>query len=180
MHNDPHPGLTEEPLLEFATDVVVIAPPTKVLDAFFDSKALATWWQAKHSVCVPRLLGSYAIEWEPTEWRDDVLGRLGGALHATVMEYKPGREFFLADAYWLPPDGDPIGPMALDVMCTAIEAAETEVGRPVEIATRLRVHQSGFEEGARWRRYYEVATVGWERALASLKMLSEKDGEGRE
>ena len=36
----------------------------------------------------------------------------------TVMEFKPGREFFLADAYWLPPDGDPIGPMALEVTCS--------------------------------------------------------------
>ena len=38
-----------------------------MLEAFFDPKALAAWWQAKHSVCVPRPLGSYAIEWEPTD-----------------------------------------------------------------------------------------------------------------
>ena len=88
-------------MLEFTTDLVIVAPPTKVLDAFFDPKALAAWWKAKQAVCVPRPLGSYAIEWEPTEWRDEILGRLGGALHATVMEFKPGREFFLADAYWL-------------------------------------------------------------------------------
>ena len=66
----------------------------------------------------PRPLGSYAVEWEPTEWRDEVLGRLGGTFHGTVMEFKPGREFFLADMYWLPPDGDPIGPMALEVTCS--------------------------------------------------------------
>src|SRR5215470_5317714 len=30
------------------------------------------------------------------------------ALHVTVMERKPVREFFLAEAYWLPPDGDQI------------------------------------------------------------------------
>ena len=40
--------------------------------------------------------------------------------------------------------------------------------------TRLHVRQSGFEESARWRRYYEVIGAGWERALASLKMLLEK------
>ena len=68
----------------------------------------------KRSLCVPRPLGSYAVEWEPTEWQDDDLGRLGGAFRGTVIEFKPGREFFLADAYWLPPDGDPIGPMALE------------------------------------------------------------------
>jgi hypothetical protein len=34
--------------------------------------------------------------------------------------------------------------------------------------------QRGFEESVRWRRYYEVVAVGWERALASLKSLLEK------
>ena len=134
-----------------------------MLEAFFDPKALATWWQAKHSVCVPRPLGSYAIEWEPTEWRDEILGRLGGALHATVVEFKPGREFFLADTYWLPPDGDPIGPMAFEVTCT-----------PDGSSTHVHVSQRGFEEGARWRRYYEVIVPGWERALHALKNLLER------
>jgi hypothetical protein len=41
-------------------------------------------------------------------------------------------------------------------------------------ATRVRVTQTGFEESARWRRYYEVIGLGWSRALASLKSLLEK------
>ena len=110
-----------------------------MLDAFFDAEALATWWQATRSVCMPRPLGSYAVEWEPTEWRDEMLGRLGGALHGTVMEFKPGREFFLADTYWLPPDGDPIGPMALEATCR----------RPRGDDTLLHVRQSGYDERAR-------------------------------
>ena len=40
--------------------------------------------------------------------------------------------------------------------------------------TRVRVTQTGFEESARWRRYYEVIGLGWSRALASLKSLLEK------
>ena len=77
-------------MLEFKTDLVIVAPPATVLDAFFDPHALAVWWRAKRSVCVPRPLGSDAIEWEPTEWRDDVLGRLGGTLHGTVGEQGTG------------------------------------------------------------------------------------------
>ena len=150
-------------MLEFTTDLVIVAPPTKVLDAFFDTKALAVWWQAKQAVCVPRPLGSYAVEWEPTEWRDEILGRLGGALHATVMEFKPGREFFLADAYWLPPDGEPIGPMALSVSCG--------MSGPV---CRLVVKQTGFEDTPRWRRYYEVIGGGWLTSLAALKAYAER------
>jgi hypothetical protein len=60
--------------------------------AFFDPHALSVWWQAVRSVTSPCALGVYAIEWEPTTERDDVLGRLGGIFHGTVMEYLAGRE----------------------------------------------------------------------------------------
>jgi uncharacterized protein YndB with AHSA1/START domain len=141
----------------------ISAPPALVLRAFFDADALGAWWQAAHSVTTPRALGAYAIEWTPTDYRDEILGRLGGVFRGTVMQFEPARGFFVADAFWLPPDGDPIGPMALDVSCT-----------PDQNGTTLRVTQSGFEEGARWRRYYEIIGAGWGRALASLKMLLEK------
>ncbi len=148
---------------EFTHSLVIMAPPARVIEAFFDPAALAVWWQAKASVCIPRPLGSYAVTWEPTEWHDEVLGRLGGTLHATVMEFKPGREFFLADTYWLAPDGDPVGPMALEVTCHR---------HPWE--SELRLRQSGYEDGVRWARYYDVIAPGWERALGSLKAYLEK------
>ena len=131
--------------------------------AFFDPQALGAWWQAAHAVTSPRVLGPYAIEWEPTDFSDEVLGRLGGFFRGVVMQCDPGRGFFVADAFWLPPDGDPIGPMALEV------TLQSESG-----GTRVRVVQTGFEDSARWRRYYDVVGHGWERALASLKALLEK------
>jgi uncharacterized protein YndB with AHSA1/START domain len=143
---------------------VIAAPAGRVMKAFFDADALSAWWQVAHSVTMPRALGPYAVEWMPTDFRDDVLGRLGGVFRGTVMEFSPGQSFFVADAFWLPPDGDPIGPMALQVTLLA----ETPG------STRVRVTQTGFEENARWRRYYEVIGYGWERALASLKSLLEK------
>jgi uncharacterized protein YndB with AHSA1/START domain len=143
---------------------VIAAPAGRVMRAFFDADALMAWWSVSHSVTTPRMLGPYAIEWPPTEFRDDVLGRLGGVFRGTVMQIEPGVGFFVADAFWLPPDGDPIGPMALEVKLQA------EAGG----ATRIRVVQTGFEESARWRRYYDVISFGWERALASLKSLLEK------
>jgi uncharacterized protein YndB with AHSA1/START domain len=154
-------------MAEFSADLVIIATPTAVIDAFFDPKALAVWLQVKRSLCVARPLGAYAVEWETTDWSDDILGRLGGALHGTVMEYKPGREFFLADAFWLPPDGEPIGPMALEATCSRHAWG-----------AQLHVRQSGYEESARWRRYYEVISPGWERALDTLKLLLEKSSVG--
>ncbi len=63
-----------------------------------------------------------------------------------------------ADAWWLPPDGDPIGPMALEVSC-----------RMSGPACRLVVKQTGFEDTARWRRYYAVISRGWQSSLAALK-----------
>jgi len=143
---------------------VIAAPSSLVLKAFFDPAALGAWWQVARSVTTPRPLGPYAIEWMPTEFRDDILGRLGGVFRGTVVEWQAGEGFFVADAMWLPPDGDPIGPMALRVVCQ----------QQADGSTRVRVTQSGYEESARWRRYYEVIGPGWERALASLKSLLER------
>lgn len=143
--------------------IVIDAPPALVMRAFFDSDALGAWWSVKRSVTTPRMLGPYAVEWPPTEYRDEILGRLGGVFRGTIMQFEAGRGFFVADAYWLPPDGDPIGPMALEVTCA-----------PAEAGTEVRVVQRGFEESLRWRRYYDVVTVGWQRALKSMKMLLEK------
>jgi uncharacterized protein YndB with AHSA1/START domain len=147
---------------EFTHSLTIDAPPAAVLDAFFDHDALAAWWQVKRSLCVPRPLGSYAVEWEPTEWADEVLGRLGGAFRGTVMEFRPGREFFVADAYWLPPDGDPLGPMALEGRCT-----------PHGDSTVLHVRQTGWDDSRRWSRYYEVISTGFTIALEDMKKYVE-------
>jgi uncharacterized protein YndB with AHSA1/START domain len=154
--------MTKSPGLDITA--VIAAPVGRVLKAFFDADALAAWWQVSHSVTTPRPLGAYAIEWTPTDFRDEVLGRLGGVFRGTVMQFDLARGFFVADAFWLPPDGEPIGPMALEVVVQA------EPGG----ATSVRVTQTGFEESDRWRRYYVVVGAGWERALASLKALLEK------
>jgi len=144
-------------------DLFIAAPPGRVMRAFFDPQALNAWWQVAHAVTTPRVFGAYAIEWPPTDFSDDLLGRLGGVFRGTVMQFHPSQGFFVADAYWLPPDGEPIGPMALHVTV-----------RPEAAGTRLRVEQSGYEDSDRWRRYYEVVGQGWTRALAGLKSLLEK------
>ena len=102
--------------------------------------------------------GSTPSNGPPTADADDVLGRLGGVFCGRVMEYLPGRELFVADAWWLPPDGDPIGPMALEVSC-----------RMAGPACRLQVKQTGFEDTPRWRRYYAVIASGWRSSLVALK-----------
>jgi hypothetical protein len=78
------------------------------------------------------------------------------------MEHRNDREFFVADAYWLPPEGPPLGPMALEVTCR-IEGP----------ATRVRVRQSGRGTGARWERYFGVIGPGWMTSLRSLKTYIE-------
>jgi len=155
---------TETPTLDLT--IVIAAPASRVLDAFFDRDALGAWWQVVQAVTTPRPLGPYVIEWQPTEFRDEILGRLGGVFRGTVMNVQPGRSFFVADGFWLPPDGEPIGPMALEVTCTE--------GHEMNVATTLRVVQTGCDDSLRWRRYYEVIGYGWERALASLKALLEQ------
>lgn len=154
------PRAPEPPQFPTAFDhsILISAAPTRVLQAFFDPAALSAWWQTTRSVTTPKVLGVYAVEWEPTKEADDVLGRLGGVFYGNVMEFKPGRELFVADAWWIPPDGDPIGPMSLEINCT--------MDGP---ACRLRVRQSGFEESTRWQRYYSVIERGWHFSMAALK-----------
>jgi uncharacterized protein YndB with AHSA1/START domain len=145
----------------------IAAPPQRILKAFFEPDALHVWWEVAHAVTMPRVLGPYAVAWETTEFRDAVLGRLGGVFRGTVMQFHSDRGFFVADAFWIPPDGDPIGPMAFEVQLTP---AATNGGG----ATFVHVTQQGYEESERWRRYYEVIGMGWTRALTALKALLEK------
>ena len=140
--------------------IVIAAPPSRVFRAFFDPAALGAWWQVAHAVTSPRALGPYVVEWAPTDFKDDVLGRLGGALHGKVIDFRANASFFLADLYWQPPDGDPIGPMALDVQCRPHGN-----GRQ----TMLTVKQSGEGEGPRFERYFSIMNRGWEGALAEMK-----------
>jgi uncharacterized protein YndB with AHSA1/START domain len=152
--------------LSFTSSISIIAAPGRVMWAFFDPGALSAWWQTSRSVTTPRVLGPYAVEWDPTDFKDEMLGRLGGTFHGTVMDFKPGREFFVAEAFWLPPDGQPIGPMALEVSCEAQRTKNPQI-------TLVKVTQRAAEDGERWRRYYEVIAPGWERALQSLKRYLE-------
>lgn len=154
-----------QPALDLSVDIR--AMPRVVIDAFFDASALSTWWPARRSVTTPRPLGPYAIEWI-SEDRDEILGRLGGVLRGTVVQFEPTRGFFVADVFWLPPIGAPIGPMALEVAC---RLGVTSDGLP---CTRVRVTQGGFEESVRWRRYYDVSQSQWQGLLESLKRLLEK------
>jgi hypothetical protein len=151
---------TTQPAVDVSEDIR--AMPRVVIDAFFDASALSLWWPATRSVTTPRPLGPYAIEWM-TETRDEVLGRFGGVFRGTVMHIESTRGFFVADVFWLPPNGTPIGPMALEIAC---RLGVTPDGLP---CTKVRVTQGGFEESTRWRRYYEVAQAEWQRQLESLK-----------
>lgn len=143
--------------------LVIRSAPTRVFAAFFDPAALATWWQVVRSVTIPRPLGVYAVEWEPTQYRDEMFGKLGGTFHGRVVDLRMGQEFFVADAWWLPPEGDPLGPMGLHVTCTA------EGG-----GCRIRVRQQGGESTPRWKRYYELTSPGWRSALETLRYFLEQ------
>jgi uncharacterized protein YndB with AHSA1/START domain len=147
-------------ILEVSCTQLIQAPPARVMQAFFLDADLKGWWGVTRAFAVPRPLGMYAVEWETTDFKDDILGRLGGAFHGTVMDVRPNASFFLAEVYWQPPDGDPIGPMALDVQCRPHGNGRL---------TMLTVKQSGEGEGPRFERYFAILQRGWEGALAEMK-----------
>jgi len=152
--------------LDVTRTELIQAPPARVLAAFFDSKDLADWWQATRSVTVARPLGTYAIEWESTDFKDEVLGRLGGTFHGTIIDYRANGAFFIGEAYWQPPDGEPLGPMALEVHCRPHGNGRS---------TMLTVRQSAEGDGPRWDRYFEIMSRGWEFALLDMKAYMERE-----
>ena len=142
--------------------VVIAAPAARVFEALFDAASLRAWWQVETAIAAPRLLAPFAVTWPPTPHADYVLGHLGGIFHGVVVDIRPPQEAYIAECYWLPPEGAPVGPMALTFTCV-----------PEGAGTRLRVRQTGFEEGARWRRYYEIFGPGLRVSLEHLKALLE-------
>jgi uncharacterized protein YndB with AHSA1/START domain len=152
----------EKPGERFEQSLMISAPPIVVYNCFFVPEALQVWWQTVRSVTTPVPFGAYAIEWRTTPYRDDLLGPLGGVFHGTVIDARAGRQFLVADCWWVPPEGHPIGPMALHIGC------EAEGG-----GCRLLVRQDGYEPSPRWRRYYAVVSRGWQISLAALKRYAE-------
>jgi uncharacterized protein YndB with AHSA1/START domain len=148
----------------FEQSLVIAAPPAAVFGCFFSPDALRAWWQAARSVTTPALFGVYAIEWATTPFRDDMLGPLGGVFHGTVVDVKPGQQFLVADCWWIPPEGDAIGPMALQITC-----------QPEGGGCRLHVQQDGYEPSPRWLRYYAIVARGWQVSLTALKRYVETD-----
>jgi uncharacterized protein YndB with AHSA1/START domain len=145
----------------------ITAPVELVFQAFFEAPALSAWHGASRSIAIPRLLGPYVLEWPPSQDRDEMLGRMGGVFRGTIMHIEPNDHVFLADAYWLPPDGGPLGPLA--VQMTFAPKAGPDGTR----STVVRIVMTGFDEGVRWKRYLGLATTQWQRALGVLKSLLE-------
>ena len=146
----------------FEQSLLIAATPAAVYKCFFTPDALRAWWQVVRSVTTPKPFGVYAVEWATTPYRDDVLGPLGGVFHGTVVDVKEGKQFLVADCWWIPVEGDPIGPMALQITC------QDEGG-----SCRLHVQQDGCEPSQRWLRYYAIVSRGWQVSLTALKRYAE-------
>ena len=153
-------------VLDVTSTLLIQAPPVRVMAAFFNPRDLAGWWQVVRTVIVARPLGMYAIAWESTPFKDDVLGHLGGTFHGTIIDYRENAAFFIAEAYWQPPEGEPIGPMALEVHCRPHGNGES---------TMVSVRQSGEGDGPRWARYFQIMGQGWEGALVEMRDYLDKE-----
>ncbi len=144
------------------------APVELVFQAFFEAPALGAWHGTSRSIAIPRLLGPYVLEWPPSVERDEMLGRMGGVFRGTIMHIEPNDHIFLADAFWLPPDGGPLGPLAVQMTFTP------KAGPDGTRSTVVRIVMTGFDDGVRWKRYLGLATTQWQKALGVLKMLLER------
>jgi uncharacterized protein YndB with AHSA1/START domain len=158
----------KEQELKLDLTVDIIASVDTIFAAFFEASALGAWHKTSRSIAIPRLLGPYVLEWPPSLNSDEILGRMGGVFRATVMEIEPNDHIFLADAFWLPPDGGPLGPLAVQITFTPTAAPD---GRR---ATLVRVVMTGFDDGVRWKRYLDHSHAQWHKALGTLRSLLER------
>src|SRR6187402_418394 len=85
---------TDARVLEVTRTQLIQAPPARVMQAFFTEADLKGWWQVTRAFTVPRPLGMYAIEWASTDFKDEILGRLGGSFHGNIIDYRPNAAFF--------------------------------------------------------------------------------------
>ncbi|MEZ5291677.1 MAG: hypothetical protein R2745_11370 [Vicinamibacterales bacterium] len=164
MPDAPRPAARPSGPPSFVLSTEVNAPVARVLQAFFSHTDLSYWWDAERSVAVARASGPYAVTWPASELRDPLLGQLGGTLHGTIMDCGD-RGFFVADVHWQPPDGEPLGPMALEVSCQPAAPERTTV----------TVRQTASEDGERWQRYFTLTRAGLDEALATLKDYIENE-----
>lgn len=145
---------------QFSHEMRVAAPPAAVLDAFFNAKALSEWWGASSSRCEPRSLGEYVVSWgalagehevadggaaAPSRPPDvpslapEILLDRRGELRGTVMEFRAGREFFVAELFWTREGAPPTGPMALEASCLTRE-----------LDTALTIRYSAADDAPGW------------------------------
>ena len=156
---------SSDPALDVIVDIN--ATPRAIVDAFFKPGALSAWWGTTRSVTSACVLGAYALEWPVTTEVDPVLGRLGGVLHGTVMQYEATRRILrgqsvLASARRRPDRTDGARRLLRDVSGVRRPAGNEAPHRP----DRLR-------GSARWRRYYERLQEQWPRSLETLRALVE-------
>ena len=106
---------TQGKLLDVTRTQLIQAPPARVMQAFFADADLKGWWQVTRAFAVARPLGMYAIEWESTDFKDEILGRLGGSFHGTIIDYRPNAALFSSRVRMVP-SPDSIRPFRLTVM----------------------------------------------------------------
>ena len=129
VSSDPTPA-------SFDHSILITSAPTRVLAAFFDPVALGgvvAGGPVRHHA---RPIGVFAVEWEPTTDADEVLGRLGGVFHGIVDGLHAGARALRRRRVVDPARRRSDGPDVAEVSCT--------MDGP---ACRLRVRQSGFEDG---------------------------------
>ena len=128
-------GRDLRPRSGFDQELTIDVAPTRAMGAFFDPHALVAL-VAGHSVGDDASrAGRLRDRMGAVRRRGRGARPAGGRLSRTIVEYIAGTQLFVADAWWLPPDGDPLGPMGLQVSCAAEGSG-----------CRLHVHQAGYED----------------------------------
>ena len=73
----------------FEYSLLIRSTPGRIIAAFFDPRQLTIGGRRRDRLPLASPMGVFAVEWIPTGEIDEVLGRVGGVFHGTVIEYRP-------------------------------------------------------------------------------------------
>lgn len=134
----------------YASRIDIAAPPAVVWRALVDPQLLSIWY-AKDAHVSPQVDGRY--------W---VLLESGVEREAHIDLFEPERRLRLINMH--PPGMPPTDEVIVDDFLLAVEDGQTAV----------RLLGSGVPIGGPWDSYFLKLRASWERALARLKVVSER------
>ena len=143
---------------EVKCDIVIKAPPSRILRAFLEETDLKEWWGVARAFTEVSVGGLWTIAWNDSDQRFKYVSS------GIIKELELEKQLTISQLVYLNPEKPIMGPLQLEITVVPLNST----------STLLAVNQPGYKVGPDWDWYYESVLEGWPRALKLLKEHLEK------